>query len=100
MLIQSILAASLAFSAQGDAPAVPALQKVALTDQADSSAKSEEELKDEDERVCRRVSVLGTRMKKKVCASRKEWDEMAESSRQSTGNNRRRSQSSGNGIEG
>lgn len=100
MLIQSILAASLAFSVQADASSVPTMQKVALTDQADSDAKEEEETKDENKRVCRRVAVIGSRMKKKVCASRKEWDEMAESSRKSTENIQRRGQVPGSGIGG
>ncbi len=100
MLIQSILAASLAFSIQADASPVPAMQKIALADQADTLAKDEEELKDENKRVCRRVPVIGSRMKKKVCASRKEWEEQAEASRKSTENMQRRGQSPGSGIGG
>lgn len=100
MLIQSILAASLAFSAQADASSVPAIQKVALTDQAETSAKKDEELDDGDKRVCRRIAVIGSRMKKKVCASKREWEEMEESSQNTTDDLQRRGQIPGSGIGG
>ncbi|KEO88530.1 hypothetical protein EH31_16355 [Erythrobacter longus] len=100
MLIESILAASLAFSAQADVSAVPAMQKVALSDPSETQAKDEEELDDANKRVCRRMPVIGSRMKKKVCASKKEWEEMSEASRNQTDDLQRRGQAPGSGIGG
>lgn len=100
MLVQSILAASLAFSAQADVSAVPAMQKVALADPSETQAKDEEELDDANKRVCRRIAVIGSRMKKKVCASKREWEEMEESSQNTTDDLQRRGQIPGSGIGG
>jgi hypothetical protein len=88
MLITATLTASLFFSIQ--AAPVETTATPAETEAAN----------DDNKRVCRRVALIGTRMKKKVCATRKEWRDMAEQSRKTTGDIQRNGQSPGSGIGG
>ena len=89
MLLTTTLTATLFFSLQ----ATPVETQVAP---AETQASAE----DDNKRECRRVALIGTRMKKKVCATRKEWREMAEQSRETTGDLQRRGQVPGSGIGG
>lgn len=91
------MAASLFFAAQ----ATP-IQNVAVFDAAQDPATDvkDEAAEDDNKRECRRVALIGTRMKKKVCATRKEWREMARQSRNTTEDIQRRGQVPGSGIGG
>lgn len=80
MLLSTTLAASLLLSAQTAPVAV---------EPAPSGATAAE---DDNERVCKRVAVIGSRMKKRVCATRGEWRALAEESRYKAANLQRRGQ--------
>lgn len=105
MLIHATLTATLFFASQAEptqdaAPApAPEPETVVLEPTPPPpapAAKPEVTAEDDDnKRECRRVPVIGTRMKKRVCASRKEWRDMAERSRATTGNLQRSGASPG-----
>ena len=80
MLLSATLTASLFFSVQA-APVVTNVTPV-----------EPQEAKDSNERICKRTAVIGSRMKKRVCATRAEWDALAEESRYKAANLQRRGQ--------
>lgn len=88
MFITATLTASLFFSVQSS--------QVETT----ATPPETEQANDDNKRECRRVALIGTRMKKKVCATRKEWREQAERSRATTDDIQRRGQAPGSGIGG
>lgn len=80
MLLSATLTATLLLGVQ----AAPVATQV-----APSGVESTE---DDSERVCKRVAVIGSRMKKRVCATRGEWRALAEESRYKAANLQRRGQ--------
>ncbi len=63
----------------------------------DPSAKAAPEaaVKDEDKVVCRRTAITGSKFKKKICATRKEWAALS----QRGGDTAREMQRRGKGVE-
>lgn len=109
MLIHATLIVTLAFASQaeptqetGPQPA-PEPETVVLEPKPSSDLGEAPEPEvtaenDDNKRECRRVAQIGTRMKKRVCASRKEWREMARQSRETTEGLQRRGQVPGAGV--
>jgi len=89
MIIQTALASALLLTLQ----AAPAESGEVTRAAAQSDEKTEEQaesLDEDDKMVCRRVSRIGTRFKKRVCATQGEWDALAERSRTDTEDLQRR----------
>ncbi|MEE4200807.1 hypothetical protein [Erythrobacter sp.] len=82
MIIRTALASALILSVPVAAPA--------LAQNSSEQADSEEALDDDDKMVCRREAVIGSRFKKRVCATKKEWRELAERGRSDTEDIQRR----------
>ncbi|MEM1052198.1 MAG: hypothetical protein AAGI28_08895 [Pseudomonadota bacterium] len=90
MLIETVLAASLVLAVQ-DAPTVepaapPAPEPVQEASKVSSSdtrvaATEEPAVSDDDKVICRRTAVTGSRFKKRICATRKEWESLRVRSR-------------------
>lgn len=53
-------------------------------------ARTPEEIADDDKIVCKREAVVGSRFKKRICATKKEWRTLRERSSQETANMQRR----------
>lgn len=110
MLIHATLAATLLFASQAEPTenTAPATSPEAETVMIEPTPPAEEEqsaaeIEDADEeydneRICRRVQVVGSRLKKRACATRKQWAAMAEESRNLTGDLQRRGQAPGSGV--
>ncbi|MEM9310158.1 MAG: hypothetical protein AAGA34_01815 [Pseudomonadota bacterium] len=62
---------------------------------ADDPVKEEAKKNDPDEIICRREAVIGSKFKKKICATRAEWQTLADRSRDTTQQFQRR----GKGLE-
>jgi len=88
MFITATLTASLFFSIQSSP-----IETTATPPETEAAS-------DDNKRECRRVALIGTRMKKKVCATRKEWREQAEQSRKTIEDLQRGGQNAGSGIGG
>ncbi len=55
-----------------------------------AEAAPEEAVNDEDKIVCRRTAITGSKFKKKVCATKKEWASLGRRSRENAGEMQRR----------
>jgi len=104
MLISSALAAYLLISVQAaspvstpEAPSAPEsteeVTQIALNEPEAPAAK--EEAEDEDKIICRRTAIVGSRFKKRICGTQKEWESMSRRSRDATQGMQR----SGRGLE-
>ncbi|MEM1196587.1 MAG: hypothetical protein AAGH57_10825 [Pseudomonadota bacterium] len=51
---------------------------------ADEPVKEEAKKNDPDEIICRREAVVGSKFKKKICATRAEWQTLADRARDTT----------------
>ena len=89
MTTTSILAALLLLSAQSSAED-ETTEATAAAMSAEEKAAAEEEAY-ENEVVCKRTAIVGSKFKKKICATRKQWALERERSRQETSNLQRRS---------
>jgi len=105
MLIQTSILAVIALSMQAapeTEPAQQAAQEEAATAEttADEAAPGPEQGKeakenDENEIICRREAVVGSKFKKKICGTRKQWEDLANRARQDAQDMQRR----GKGVE-
>jgi len=101
MIIEIAVSIAMVFSLQGTAPAQDSsAQNVAQATAAQGEGAVQEEVDKDNEMECRRVSQIGTRFKKRVCATRKQWRDLAERSRTDTENIQRGGQNPGAPIDG
>ena len=87
MTTTSILAAILLLSSAQGAPDQQAAE-AATTEDADAAAKEEAY---QSEVICKRQTIVGSKFKKKICATRKQWALERERSRERTSTLQRRS---------
>jgi hypothetical protein len=105
MLISTALTASLLMSVQAappptepEPPAAPeATEEVVEAVVADPAAPAVQQaaVDDDDKVICRRTAITGSRFKKRLCGTRKEWEEMRNRSKDATQGMQR----SGRGLE-
>ncbi|WP_298336339.1 hypothetical protein [uncultured Erythrobacter sp.] len=106
MLISSVLTAGLLASVQAappvsapEAPPAPErtadVTEVALAEPEASVVSEEPVVNDEDKIICRRTAIVGSRFKKRLCGTQKEWESMRQRSRDATQGMQR----SGRGLE-
>lgn len=103
MITQTAILAGLLLSAQDTTQPAPqpeaepaqtsdTQQAAAPQENGDSDAETDNR---DNEVVCRRTQVIGSRFTRRVCATRKEWADLAKRSRETTGEIQRR----GAGLE-
>ncbi len=89
---------SLLLSAQAQAAETPASQAAAepVADTAvTQTAAVDEEVDDDDTIICRRTAVVGSRFKKRICGTKKQWRTLQNRAADTTHNWQRR----GKGLE-
>lgn len=97
MLVSTALTASLLMSVQ----AAPAASDAPVSPEADAAetaapaAQQQAAVDDDDKVICRRTAIVGSRFKKRLCGTKKEWEEMRSRSRDATAGMQR----SGRGLE-
>lgn len=69
MLIQTALSGSLLMLVQSAAPATAPEAPPAEP----SASAAEQQVADDDKVICRRTAVVGSRFKKRICGTRREW---------------------------
>ena len=108
MVIESALAATLFMSLQAAPPAAapeapPAPESTVATETARAEpaapaaqvAQEEAAVDEEDKVICRRTAVVGSRFKKRICGTAREWTTLRGESKDVT----RRLQRSGRGLD-
>lgn len=95
MTVFSSSLAALLLSLQGQ-PAPEAAQPTgAETAATDTDAKSQEAATDDDKIICRRTAVIGSKFKKRICGTKKQWESLANRATETTREFQRR----GKGLE-
>lgn len=80
---------------ENDAPKAEETEQVG-PEKSEAEAKAKAAKKaDEDKIICRRTAVVGSKFKKRICGTKKQWEEMAQRGRDNTLEFQQR----GNGFE-
>ena len=53
-------------------------------EQAETEATEKEEADDDSKMICKRTAVIGSKFKKRICATKYEWEKLRERSRDTT----------------
>ena len=93
MTFTSILFASLMMTAQPQGDADDQVETDAETTEV--AATEQEEVDDENKVICRRTAVVGSKFKKKMCGTKKQWETLEARSRDAA----QRAQSRGKGLD-
>ena len=72
----AVLSLLLAASPQAEATETAAAQAAAepVAEQTAAAEAQQEELNEDDKVICRRTSVIGSKFKKRICGTKKEWE--------------------------
>ncbi|WP_298469580.1 hypothetical protein [uncultured Erythrobacter sp.] len=88
MTVFSSSLAALLLSLQGQPAAVE-------TSATETEAKTEQAANDDDKIICRRTAIVGSKFKKKICGTKKQWETLANRGAETTREFQRR----GKGLE-
>ncbi|MFL0355583.1 hypothetical protein ACI5KX_03805 [Erythrobacter sp. GH1-10] len=88
MIDPSTLLVSLLLAAQPQADDAEDARDTSQT----SEVAARKEVDDDDKIICRRTAVIGSKFKKRICATKEEWETLANQSRDATMRAQRRGQ--------
>ncbi len=93
-LLAALLAATQPQSAEENGAAKPVTVDEPKTEQV-AIAKEDKMADDEDKIICRRTAVIGSKFKKKICGTKKQWETLSNRGSETTRSLQRR----GKGLE-